>query len=373
VLRYKSPVRRLPLGLLIAAVSGTMLVPLGAQRELTPSARLTPAPRLVMPSAVDSNVAMTWTQVDGASRLVALTSWGGIPALLAGPDLERLQRVGDVTIAPHPGHGIWIESVIPDETDSTWYGYYHHEVPADRCGRHDRAIPTIGAARSTDRGLTWQDLGIILEAPPDSDACLSPNRFVVGGVGDVSVMIDDGWRDLYLFFSGYSKDPSGQGVLAARLAWADRDQPKGRVTVWQEAVWLPPRRIATAGTDSDEAWEYPAGTPLTPVSKPWHDGSVAADAFWGPSLHWNTHLEQYVMLLNRTKDESFNNEGIYASYARTLADPAAWSAPRKIMNGGGWYPQVAGLEPAAGTDKRAGARARLFLTGRSEHYIEFTR
>ena len=42
------------------------------------------------------------------------------------------------------------------------------------------------------------------------------------------------------------------------------------------------------------------------------------------------------------------------------------------MDGGGWYPQVAGLEPG-GTDKLAGQRARFFITGRSEAFIEFRR
>jgi hypothetical protein len=153
-----------------------------------------------------------------------------------------------------------------------------------------------------------------------------------------------------------------QGVGVARLAWADRDAPGGRVTVWRDGAWIP----ATAG-------DYPAGTPPVRVTRPWHDGDPAGDAFWGPSVHWNTYLERYVMLLNRTRDELFNNEGLYVSYARTLSDPREWSAPRKIMNGGGWYPQVAGLEAQTGTDKQAGQRARFFITGKSQHYIEFRR
>jgi hypothetical protein len=96
------------------------------------------------------------------------------------------------------------------------------------------------------------------------------------------------------------------------------------------------------------------------------------DAFWGASIHWNTYLERYVMLLNRAKNENFDNEGIYVSFSSALDDAAAWSAPRKLMNGGGWYPQVVGLEPG-GTDRQAGQRARFFLTGTSNRYIEFTR
>jgi hypothetical protein len=163
-----------------------------------------------------------------------------------------------------------------------------------------------------------------------------------------------------------SNVPSDQGVAVGRLAWADRDAPVGRVSIWREGAWLPPRQATDLA-----AWEYPSGTPLSPPLRPWHDGQATADAFWGPSVHWNRYLERYVMLLNRARDESFNNEGIYVSYARTLNDPRAWSAPRKIMNGGGWYPQVAGLEPAVGSDKDADRRARFFLTGRSERFIEF--
>lgn len=340
-----------------------------AQDDRLPTTRLVPAPRLVMPGAVDSNIPMEWDLVDGTPRLFAMASWGGTPALLAGPGLDRLQRVDEVTFRPHPGNGIWIESLIVDD-QGTWYGYYHHEVPADACGVGDRAIPRIGAARSVDRGLTWEDLGIILDAPPGSNACASTNRFVLGGVGDLSALLDPEREDLILFFSMYSKHPAAQGVAVARLAWADRDAPRGRVMVWQDDVWLPARRIA-GPAELPETWEYPSGTPLVPVSKPWHDGDAAADAFWGPSVHWNTHLERYVMLLNRTKDESFNNEGIYVSYARTLENPREWTAPHKIMSGGGWYPQVAGLEAGTGTDKLAGARARFFTTGRSEYWIDF--
>jgi hypothetical protein len=60
------------------------------------------------------------------------------------------------------------------------------------------------------------------------------------------------------------------------------------------------------------------------------------------------------------------------SYAASLADPGQWSAPKKLMSGGEWYPQVVGLE-AGGTDRLAGRRARFFLTGTSDRFIEFER
>lgn len=329
-----------------------------AQSDPQPSARLISAPRFTLPDDVDSNAPMTWDLVEGSWRLFAFASWGGVPSLLTGRDLSSLRRVVDsVTFVPHPGHGVWIEAVIPDD-QGTWYGYYHHEVPAEACGRTDRSITRIGAAKSTDRGRTWEDLGPILEAPPGTYACSSSNRYVLGGVGDVSALLDADHRDLYLFYSEYGRDRNTQGVAIARLAWADRDRPRGRVSVWRDGIWL--RR-------------FTFGTPLVMVAQPWHDGDQGVDAYWGPSVHWNTYLERYVMLLNRARNENFDNEGIYVSYSQTLGDPRAWSAPRKLMNGGGWYPQVVGLDAGAGTDKHAGQRARFFLTGKSEYWIEFSR
>jgi hypothetical protein len=79
------------------------------------------------------------------------------------------------------------------------------------------------------------------------------------------------------------------------------------------------------------------------------------------------------MLLNRARNESFENEGIYISYAPVLDRPDAWSPPRKLMSGGGWYPQVAGFDVGVGTDKLAGQRARFFVTGKSDQIIEFSR
>jgi len=336
--------------------------------DRTPSARLIPAPTLVIPAQVDSGTPMVWDLVDGSWILFAIASWGGIPAVLHGFQLDRLQRDSEITIGPGPGNGVWMEAVVPDD-DGTWYGFYHHEAPAEVCMRPDRTILNIGSARSRDRGRTWENLGIILEAPRDSQACTSSNRFLLGGVGDPSVMLDADHRYLYVFFSQYSKNRSAQGVAIARMPWGDRDEPAGQLAVLDDGAWLPALRVDDG---SGPEWEYQSGTPLVPVGNPWHNGDYAVDAFWGASIHWNTYLERYVMLLNRAKNENFDNEGLYVSYSEDLSDPSAWSTPVKLMNGGGWYPQVAGLE-AGGTDRLAGQRARFFVTGRSTSIIEFTR
>jgi hypothetical protein len=79
------------------------------------------------------------------------------------------------------------------------------------------------------------------------------------------------------------------------------------------------------------------------------------------------------MLLNRAKDSAWAQEGIYVAFAPQLDQPASWSTPQKLLTGGRWYPQVLGTEVGSGTDRLAGERARLFIGGRSEYTIQFSR
>jgi hypothetical protein len=194
----------------------------------------------------------------------------------------------------------------------------------------------------------------------------------MGGVGDVTAVLDHDREYLYLFFTQYAREGAAQGIAVARAPWANRDDPAGSLAIWREGAWLPATRL-NPDEDAPPQWAYPVGTPLVPATRPWHDGRPESNAFWGASIHWNTYLEQWVMLVNRARDETFNQDGIYVSFAPSLSDPGAWSPPTEVLNGGGWYGQVAGLEPADGTDRRAGQRARLFVTGQSNHLIEFQR
>jgi len=348
-------------------VAALLVATAQAQAPRTPTARLVAAPRLDLPAEIDSSNPAAWALVDGAARLFVISSWGGIPVRASGASLESLREDRPVAFASHPGHGVWMEAIIPDGSGA-WYGYYHHERPADLCGRPDRQLPRIGAMRSIDNGQTWDNLGIVLDAPRGSEACDSQNRFVLGGIGDVTAALDADGKDVYLYFSQYVRDGRLQGVAVARIAWADRDAPVGKASIWNDGAWLP----ASENASIDTGWEYPSGTPLMRSERPFHDRSGTNDVFWGPSIHWNTYLEQYVMLLNRAKDDQFGQEGIYVSFSTTL-QPRDWSAPAKIMNGGSWYPQVIGGEAGAGTDRLAGRRARFFMTGRSERIIEFER
>ncbi len=341
-----------------------------------PKAILIPAPTLQLPGEADSNSPAIWTEIFGKPLLNVVTSIAGAPSRSFGFTLEKMCAPRGVAIEPWPMGGNWLEAVVTD-AEGTWYGYYHNERQSLFCGDEvQRLAPRIGAARSRDRGRTWEDLGIILEAPTELDDCNSWNTYFVGGVGDFSVMLDQDEQDLYIFFSQYSGPVESQGVAVARLSWVDRDAPVGKARVFANDEWMPAVSATIAEATEQPAptrWVYPSAVPVFQAKDSWHDGDEKVDAFWGPSVHWNTSINQYVMLLNRAQDIHWKQEGIYVSYASRLDDPTAWSPPRRLLVGGNWYPQVLGLEPGSGTDKSAGDSARFFMSGRSDFLIRFIR
>lgn len=371
-----------------------------------PSAALAPASAIRLPGLrdaptgpVDSNSPLVWTLTDGDLVLHVLTSIDGHASHASGPSIAALSESSAIAWASAALlHGAWMEAVIA-AADGTWYGYYHNEIPPSDCPGSAKIEPRLGAARSMDEGRTWTDLGIVLAAPRATATCGTRNEYFVGGVGDFSAVLDADGQYLYLVYSQYIGDASTQGIAVGRMVWADRDEPVGRVSVWHDGAWILPSLDEGPGQFPDEGpvtgdregdqpggepeddpkgdtspprWIFPVATPIFPTSDSWHDGQTAT-AFWGPSVHWNTHLEQYVMLLNRTRTVRWDLEGIYVSFASRLDDPRAWSTPRRLLAGGRWYPQVAGIEAGTGTDKHAGQTARFFMSGRSDHVIVFNR
>jgi hypothetical protein len=338
----------------------------------TPAVQVRPAPRLqfrgakspdpTAPADSDCNNPAHW---DGDTLYVFNSA--GHPWRSAGADLYHLTT--DYRRCQYNNEvngGRWIECTWKAQ-EGLLYGWYHLE-PGGLCpGSHPESpklsltAPRIGAVKSADNGATWEDLGIVLEAGPEL-RCDTRNYYFAGGNGDFSIMLDARKEYLYFFFSTYAGEVSAQGVAVARMRWADRNQPAGKAWKWHNDQWTEPGLGGRASI-------------VFPALVDWH--AANADAYWGPSIHWNTYLRQYVILLNRAKDSHWTQEGIYVSFNPDLSRPGEWSAPRKILETPGndrWYPQVMGLDKAKKeTDKVAGKVARLFVRGESRWEIVFVR
>jgi hypothetical protein len=256
--------------------------------------------------------------------------------------------------------GRWIECTWKSD-DGTLYGWYHNE-PGGLCPGTHLTAPKIGAVRSHDDGANWQDLGIVLEAPPGTLNCGSTNYYFAGGNGDFCIAVDAARQFIYFYISTYTGSLAEQGVSVARMAYGDLDRPVGKVWKWHNGQWNEPGLGGKV-------------TAVFPAMQDWHRPDV--DAYWGPSIHWNHHLEQFVMLLNRAVDRHWKQEGIYVSYNRDPSNPSGWTPPQKILGDlrpDQWYPSIIGLDASRReTDKLAGKRARLFVRGRSEWEVEFSR
>jgi hypothetical protein len=318
---------------------------------------LEPAPDLYFPSATDCN-SPCWWQDD---QLFILNATGH-PVRSQGSDLEHMQRIGPVTWTAFRDGGRWIESVYP-AGDGRLFGWYHNEphhyIPGPfQVGRiWPMTAPFIGAVVSYDNGASWDDLGLILTGGPDSLDIENRNFFFAGGNGDFSVILDRQGTYLYFLFGTYYKDAAQQGVCLARMHSDHLQGPVGQVMKWHDGAFGSPGLNGPV-------------SPLYPVRASWY--SRSPDAHWGPSVHWNTTLEQYVILMNRAIDPNWKQDGIYIILAPDLADPAGWSEPTRIIEGGGWYPQVVGLDHARQeTDREAGALSRLYVHGKSEYYLRF--
>ena len=258
--------------------------------------------------------------------------------------------------------GRWMEAVIADD-DGTLYGWYHNE-PGSLCPVSDnKTAPLIGAGMSTDAGRTWKDLGIIISPPPNQLECRgTPNVFFNGGNGDESVILDQNKEYLYIFYSVYSGLTKDQGVAVARMKWSDRRSPRGKVWkyngIWEDGVDPSPGLGGYA-------------RPIFTSNLSWHE--PGSNQFWGPSVHWNTYLQKYVILLNRARDAAFTPGGVYISYSDPDLSRLAWTPPLWFMGPTQWYPQVIGLLQDRGTDKLAARYAHLKVGQLIRGVIQFGR
>ena len=347
-----------------------LTIPGSPQAEQRVDEGLMPPPA---PPFVDSNSPSYWS----GSTFVQIHS-AGVPVVSIGSSAESFTSTRranftsatsvdpqlidtDITVGPRRIRGgFWIESLY-EAGGGFLYGFYHFESTTALCPETDLRTPFIGAAVSQDGGRSWRDLGLIMSAPPNTVQCSSPNEYFAGGVGDFTVLAKG--DHLYFHFSSYSGTPGEQGVAVARLPIESLSSPSGHVEKWNDGSFSEPGLGGTA-------------TATFPAESSWN--SAEPDAFWGPSVHWNTYLRRYVMLLNRAIDPEWTQEGIYVSFNRDITDPEGWSKPKKLLApeafGGAFYPQVIGTDlPGEGTDRRAGRTPRLFVHGVSEHVLRFRR
>lgn len=331
-----------------------MLAVLSGDLVVAQEARVRAVAEVAMPTRVDSNSPSFWR--DG--RLFWFGShgrpWLSEGANVFGPWDTREVDFRSLYAMPH-----WMEAVWSDD-DGTIWGWYHSE-PIGLVGSSTLTAPKIGAVVSFDGGNTLHDLGILLESSEPLDPA-AQNGYFAGGNGDCSVILDRDRQFFYFLFDNYGGPAESQGVVIARMAFEDRFNPVGKVFKYCDGEW---REAGLGGRT----------TPIFPVRRAWNFKDP--DALWGPSIHWNTHLNCYVMLLNRAQGEpGWAQEGIYVSFSPDLSNPERWSEPVKILDKSefpAWYffyPQVMGLEEG-GTDTLAGRTARLFVGGVSKWEIDF--
>ncbi|MBI3472535.1 MAG: hypothetical protein HY013_14365 [Candidatus Solibacter usitatus] len=315
---------------------------------------LRPAAPADLPPVIDGNSAAFWS--NGQLNLFHST---GVPAISRGPNQFSLWSTDTVQFDSAEHRPVWFEAAWQDE-DGLLFLWYHHE-PGGLCRGNSLTAPKVGAAISRDGGSTVQDLGIILESG-DAIDCGAKNGFFAGGHGDASVILDREKKYFYFFFTNYGGSGDEQGVSVARMAFEDRFRPAGAVRKYYSGDWLEP---GIGGHVS----------PIFPAARAWQHED--ADSFWGPSIHWNTQLEQYVVLLNRACCRpGWPQEGIYVSWNADLSQPGAWRPVQRLLAKSeigwspGYYPQVLGLEDGE-TDSLTGAVARLYIHGRSAWEIVF--
>jgi hypothetical protein len=318
------------------------------------TAKLRPAYDVSIPFRVDGNSPSLW--IDG--RFFFFTS-DAQPLVSNGEHQFALAAPAPIVIDVQDHVPMWIESVWRDD-DGTIYGWYHNE-PGGICPGGKLTAPRIGAVKSTDNGYTFKDLGLVLNSGDPVD-CNSSNGFFGGGHGDFSVILDRSREYFYFFFTNYGGPAAGQGVVTARMSFLDRDNPAGSVFKYHNGQWSEPGlggRVS-AVFRARSVWQR-----------------ADYDSFWGPAIHWNTHLERYVIVMNHACcGYEWPQEGIYITFNADLGEPIGWTTPSQLLRTVPWrpgfYPQVIGSGPEE-TDTTVGQVGRFYLHGRSQWEIVFQR
>ena len=330
------------LAILIATATGSAL--------WSQSAKLVRVDPVVMPAPVDSNSPAFWQ--DGQIRVFNSTVKG--PILGSGGSQFTLDASQTVQMTPVHPWPFWIESVWRDP-EGPIYAWYHQEFGPCPAGNY-LAVPRIGAAISYDGGNSFVDMGSVITSGETAD-CQAKNGYTAGGVGDFSVILDQQHQYFYFLYSSYAGQLENQGICIARMPFESRRFPNGAVEKYYQGGWSEP------GMHGRESAIFPA-------KRSWREADT--NSYWGPSVHWNTYLQKYVVLLNHSCcSPRYPQDGIFITYSSDLGDPTAFTAPARLADNPGWYPQVLGLG-ADGSDQLAGQTARFYIAGTSRWKIVFS-
>lgn len=387
--------------------------------KTVPTFTLTASQKFHFNSFVDCNMAEAWV---GDTFRIFPGKYGEDPvwgysnelefADGRNPDETFLRKAAEFTdpvMPPNvpPGtdglHGaVWFETVYQEPTDQTGktlFAVYHNEnypatLPYDsKTGigyvnsalwpqgltgpKSPAAVCRIGIMKSVDGGRSWKNNGIFIE-DLQPRMILKPhntsNTFA-GGVGDPSAVVSGDY--LYLFYGEYGypgvydggnydpkKEQSGQCISIARIKLTDLDSPVGKAKRWDGKTFA-------AAPDG-------IGSPIASLQIPAATGGGAASSpgggfHWGPSVSWNTHLNQWVMLMGHVTGSSWKGSQIYISFNPNadLGDgnnAQQWTTPKLLLDKPGhtiWYPSLQPMNtPEDIREKRTclrlGQTARLF-------------
>ena len=280
---------------LVHCLSSVWLAPV-ARAQDSASFKVRSAPFVRMPGAREFGE--PWG-VDGNSP-AERTATGGLlifnslqyPWRSEGANLFAMQESERVVIRDREAleGGLWLEATYRD-ADGTLFGWVHNEVDPN-CENEFLKVPQIRQMISHDDGRTWEDVGLLLAAPSNTYRCDTANMYFAGGNGDLSVCFDQASGYFYFYYTTYSREFSEQGIGSARLKYSDRFNPSGKVWRWNGGGWNEP------GIGGH-------GAVIFPPASDWH--FTDADAYWGPAVHYNTYLRQYVMLLNHRHQRSLGD------------------------------------------------------------------
>jgi hypothetical protein len=268
-------------------------------------------------------------------------------------------------------------STLPYDS-ATGVGYIHYRWPEGLTGlQSPAAVCRIGIMKSIDGGHSWENKGIVLEdlQPRMILKPFNTSKTFAGGVGDPSAVASG--DHLFIFYGEYSfpgvydstnydakTEWSGQCISIASILLKDLDDPVGKVKRWDGKTFA----AAYNGI----------GKPVASLQIPIEQGGGAASSpnggfHWGPSVSWNTYLNQWVMLMGHVTGSSWKGSKIFISFNPnkdlTIGDNAQqWTKPKLLLDKAGytiWYPSLQPTQSKEDVENRytclrLGQTARLF-------------